>query len=170
VTLVQPDPPLADEADRVYWEAQRFLECIAIAADEDHLDIALPESQYIDIGDDEVHDCPAVTVMIRNLQPGIPHATPDGIGRFDMHNLPMWTLNMQCDIVRCAAKPSSKGTVPTSDLNAQTQQASRDAAVLREAVGIRVGDFFGEISANITFLSPLGMNYATRLIIGLALH
>jgi hypothetical protein len=164
---VQPVAVLPDEKDRVFFEADRLLTFINEAADD--LDVELPESQYLDMVE-TVHACPSVVVALAPMNTGIPEALPLGIGQYDDHSLPAWTVNLYADIIRCAAKPGSNGVVPRAILTAQVQQASEDSAVLRGAVAKRIGDRWGHIVASIQFLAPQGDNYATRLLASIALH
>jgi len=167
---VQPVPlvDLPAEKDRVYFEADRLLTLINEAADE--LEVDLPESQGLDFAE-TVHTCPSVIVALAPLNTGIPEAATQGIGQFDGHSGPAWTINLFADIVRCAAKPNaSTGVVPRDVLTAQVQQASEDAAVLMLAVNKRLGDRWGHVVATVQFLAPQGDNYATRLAAAVAVH
>jgi hypothetical protein len=168
---VHPVPlaQLPAEKDRVYFEADRLLTLINEAGVV--LNVDLPESQGLDFVE-TVHTCPSVIVALApNMNTGIPEAPTQGIGQYDGHSEPAWTISLYADIVRCAAKPNpTTGIVPRGQLTAQVQQASEDSAVLREAVNRRIKDRWGHVTATIQFLAPQGDNYATRLIASIAMH
>lgn len=168
MTIVQPDPTNPTEIERIWFEVDRLMQFIVEASDD--FGVSLPTDHYFDLGE-PVHDCPAVAIGIATTSTGIPEAASAGIGEFAPHGLPpMWTLTLVAEIIRCAAKPTSSGTVPRAKLIAQVKQASADTAVLMRAANRRTQDLLGQLTGNIEYLEPQGTSYATRLNISIPVH
>lgn len=149
---------MVEQVDRVFAEANQFLEFVVAEADE--LLVDLPTKQYVATGQ-AVHDCEQVVVTLVELNTGLP-----GAPTFVIENCPpTWAQAMMVDIVRCGPAPNSKGVVASAKITAHSKVQSKDVAVLMGAANRRVNMRFGAVAGQILFPPPEGVYYVTRLVL-----
>jgi hypothetical protein len=132
------------------------------------LGVTLPDRQFANVGG-IVHDCEQVSASALSLSLGLSGATgsPETTGAIAFPCDPIWKVNSELVIVRCAkavSKNVTRGTTapPVEDYAEDLQTVSRDAAVLTQAIMALAGEG-GVPTMDVRFAQPQGGMISTTV-------